>query len=53
MQFVNYYRGNFFGKCCSAVFYELAKQLNKITNEILWWRIVGFTDQILHQKVDL
>lgn len=53
MQFVNYYRGNFFGKCCSAIFYELAKQLNKVTNDILWWRIVGFTDQILHQKVDL
>jgi len=52
MQFVNYYRGNFFGKCCSAIFYELAKQLNKVTNDILWWRIVGFTDQILHQKVD-
>ena len=25
MQFMNYYRGDFFGKCCSAVFYELAK----------------------------
>ena len=52
MQFMNYYRGTFFGKCCSAVLYELAKQLNKVTNDILWWRIVGFTDQILHQKID-
>lgn len=49
---MNYYRGTFFGKCSSAVFYELAKQLNKVTNHILWWRIVGFTDQILHQKID-
>ena len=52
MQFMNYYRGTFYGKCCAAVFYELAKQLNKVTNDILWWRIVGFTDQILHQKID-
>ena len=22
------------------------------TSDILWWRIVGFTDQILHQKID-
>ena len=52
MQFLNYYRGNFFGKCSSAIFYELAKQLNKVTNDILWWRLVGFTDQVLHQKID-
>ena len=44
MLFMNYYRGTFYGKCCSAVFYELAKQLNKVTRDILWWRIVGFTD---------
>ena len=48
MQFMNYYRGAFFGKCSSAIFYELAKQLNKVTSDILWWRIVGFTDQVLH-----
>lgn len=53
LMFLNYYRGDFFGKCSSAVMYELAKQLNKVTNDVLWWRIVGFTDQILHQKVDL
>lgn len=52
MQFMNYYRGAFFGKSCSAIFYELAKQLNKVTSDILWWRIVGFTDQVLHQKID-
>ena len=23
-----------------------------MTADILWWRIVGFTDQILHQKID-
>lgn len=44
MQFMNYYRGTFYGKCCSSIFFELAKQLNKVTNDILWWRIVGFYD---------
>jgi len=52
MQFMNYYRGTFYGKSCSAILYELAKQLNKVTNDILWWRIVGFYDQLLHQKID-
>ena len=50
--FMNYYRGSFNGKSSSAIFYELAKQLNKITNDILWWRIVGFSDQVLHEKID-
>ena len=49
---MNYYRGNFYGKSCSAIFYELAKQLNKVTSDVLWWRIVGFYEQILHQKID-
>lgn len=33
--------------------YELSKQLNKISREILWWRIVGLTDLILHSKIDM
>ena len=23
-----------------------------MSREILWWRIVGLTDQILHEKID-
>lgn len=53
MKFRNYYRGSFTGRSCSLLIYELASQLNRVTKEFLWWHIVGFTDQILHAKIDL
>jgi len=49
----NYYRGAFYGKGSAAILYELSKQLNKVSREILWWRIIGLTDQVLHQKIDM
>lgn len=52
MIFESYYRGTFTGKCSSSVVYELAVQLNKDSREMLWWRIVGFTDQVIHEKID-
>lgn len=48
----NYYRGTFYGKCSSAVLYELSKQLNKESRDMLWWRIVGITDRIINNKVN-
>ena len=33
--------------------YELSNQLNKRSREILWWRVVGLTDLILHSKIDM
>lgn len=50
--FESYYRGTFIGKCSASITYELAAQLNKDSKEMLWWRIVGFTDQTLHEKID-
>jgi hypothetical protein len=32
--------------------YELASQMNKASKEMLWWRIVGYTEQVLHEKID-
>jgi cell division control protein 45 len=52
MIFSSYYRGTFFGKSSSSVLYELCVQLNKETRDMLWWRVVGVTDRILHAKID-
>lgn len=52
MIFQNYYRGNFNSKCSAAIVYDLSIQLNKESREMLWWLIVGFTDLMLHQKID-
>lgn len=52
MRFINYYRGTFYGKNSASITYELSVQLNKESRDMLWWRIVGLTDQILHQKCE-
>ena len=51
-EFLNYYRGTFYSKSTSSLMYELASQMNKASKEMLWWRIVGYTDQVLHEKID-
>lgn len=53
MQMKNYYRGTFYGKPTSSVIYELCVQLNKDSKEMLWWRIIGLSDLILHEKIDM
>ena len=51
MQIKNYYRGTFYGKASSSIMYELCVQLNKDSKEMLWLRIVGVTEQIIHEKI--
>ena len=41
-----------YGSCISMLLYDLASRLNKVTNELLWLGIIGFTDQIVHNKID-
>ena len=53
MMINNYYRGTFYGKPTSSVMYELSIQLNKDSKEMLWWRIVGIADLIVHEKIDI
>ena len=53
MQYNNYYRGTFYGKPTASVMYELCVQLNKDSKEMLWWRIVGITDQQIHERLDM
>ena len=52
MLFGNSYRGTFFGKSSASVLYELSVQLNKETRDMLWWRVVGVTDRVMHNKTD-
>lgn len=49
-KFLNYYRGSFYGRSSSGIFYQLGSQLNKSNKDMLWYWIVGLTDLQLHQK---
>jgi len=42
----HYYRGYFTFKSSASTAYELSKQLNKDSREMLWWRVVGVADLI-------
>lgn len=41
-----------YGSTVAGLTYALASQLNKANNELLWYALVGLTDQFLHQKID-
>lgn len=32
--------------------YDLAVKMSKDTNYLLWWAILGLTEQLLYEKVD-
>ena len=46
-----YYEFSFYDTCCSLVLYDIAWKLSKDGPQVLWWGIVGLTDQMLHQRV--
>ncbi|KAI7902091.1 CDC45 family [Cokeromyces recurvatus] len=49
----NYYgNGSFYANSVSGVVYELAQQLGKTNNELLWLAIVGVTSQYIFEKMD-
>lgn len=47
-----YYNGNYFGTSVAWLSFELAKQLNRENNDMLWMALVGVTEQLTHLKVD-
>ena len=47
-----YYSGSFYGAPASSLLYELAQQVNKGCNHILWLAIVGATERFLSQRND-
>lgn len=48
-----YNSGSYYGIACATVLYELARQLNKADNNLLWCAIVGLTDQYVNGYIDL
>lgn len=49
--FMNYYgQGTYYGKSTAGMMYELCSQLNKTNKDLLWYRIVGLADLIVHCK---
>ena len=47
-----YYSGSYYGAPASNLLYELAQQLNRENNDMLWLSIVGGTEQFLLQQCD-
>ena len=46
-----YYNGDYFGRSTSCLMFYLAQQLNKDSNEFIWWSILGLTDLLIHSKI--
>jgi cell division control protein 45 len=46
-----YYRGSYYGKSAALLMYELAKQLNQSSNDLLWFAIVGVADQFVNERI--
>lgn len=47
-----YYVGSYYGMPSACVMYELARQLNRDTNDLLWMALVGLTDHYVHDLID-
>ena len=46
-----YYRGSFYSLPASYVMYQLAQQLSRAQNDLLWLAIVGLTDHYIHERM--
>lgn len=43
---------SFYGTSAAVIGYQIAEKIQKQNNfDILWWTIIGFTDQFVHQKI--
>lgn len=51
MKYLAYYSGTFYSKSSAMCFYELSKQLNRNSKDLLWYWIIGLSNLIVHQKV--
>ena len=52
MDIANYYRFNSYSLNSSGVMYNVAKMTHKNDNDMLWFAIVGLTDQFVHDKIN-
>jgi cell division control protein 45 len=49
----DYYKKSWKGQAASSILYQLSTQLNKSDNLMLWFGIVGLTDQFLMNSIDM
>lgn len=47
-----YYENAFHGTSSALVLYELSWKMSKDSNLLLWWTVVGLTDQLIHERID-
>jgi len=50
-QLQDYYRASYFGPSSAVLLYDLAQQLNRDSNDLLWYSIIGLTEQYINEKV--
>lgn len=48
-----YYQGNYVGKSVAGVIYTLCQQLKLDSNSMLWYWILGLTDQFINYRIGL
>lgn len=46
-----YYENAFFGTSSALVLYDLSWKMSKDSNLLLWWSVVGLTDQLIHERI--
>lgn len=47
-----YYAASYHGASSAYMMYNLVEQLGRTNNELLWWGILGLTDQFVHERVN-
>jgi cell division control protein 45 len=47
-----YSAGTYYGVSASELLYTLASQLGRSTNDMLWWAILGLTEQYIGNKIN-
>ncbi|DBA01874.1 TPA: hypothetical protein N0F65_006022 [Lagenidium giganteum] len=51
-EILRYYRGSFYGAPAASIAFELAQQMNASRRELLWYAIIGLTQQFLLEQID-
>ncbi|XP_077296461.1 cell division cycle protein 45 [Arctopsyche grandis] len=48
----DYTQFSFYSRSSAVIMFELAWKLSKDNNDLLWWAIVGITEQVLLEKIE-
>lgn len=48
-----YSEGTYHGMAASGLLYTMASQLGRCNNDMVWWAVIGLTDQFLHDRIQL